>query len=196
MTSFFFLFFFLILSSEVFFLLLFIILLHSCRSISLASPQQLFKKSTMTAKWERREITNFEYLMYLNLLAGVCPLLYNMCTHMYMLHFSCLHQHHTPSSGAHILHNMRSLSLSLSLSEYAYILTYKFLTAGRTYKDLNQYPVFPWILRDYSSPDCDLTDSDSFRDLSKVCDQSEPRRLGWGMLGCGWRGRDLWSGMR
>ena len=40
------------------------------RSMSLASPQQLFKKSSITAKWERREISNFEYLMYLNTLAG------------------------------------------------------------------------------------------------------------------------------
>lgn len=40
------------------------------RSISLASPQQLFKKSSMTAKWERREISNFDYLMYLNTVAG------------------------------------------------------------------------------------------------------------------------------
>ena len=40
------------------------------RSISLASPQQLFKKSSMTAKWERREISNFDYLMYINTVAG------------------------------------------------------------------------------------------------------------------------------
>ena len=41
------------------------------RTISLASPQQLFKKSSMTAKWEKREITNFEYLIYLNTIAGM-----------------------------------------------------------------------------------------------------------------------------
>ena len=39
--------------------------------MSLASPQQLFKKSTMISQWERREISNFEYLMFLNTISGV-----------------------------------------------------------------------------------------------------------------------------
>ncbi|PKK18085.1 hypothetical protein A306_00000151, partial [Columba livia] len=39
--------------------------------------------------------------------------------------------------------------------------------AGRTYNDLSQYPVFPWILRDYVSETLDLTDPAVFRDLSK-----------------------------
>ncbi|KAH0239987.1 beach-domain-containing protein, partial [Aureobasidium melanogenum] len=39
--------------------------------------------------------------------------------------------------------------------------------AGRTFNDLTQYPVFPWILADYTSEELDLTDPRSFRDLSK-----------------------------
>ncbi|OHS92942.1 hypothetical protein TRFO_12118 [Tritrichomonas foetus] len=39
--------------------------------------------------------------------------------------------------------------------------------AGRTYHDLSQYPVFPWIISDYSSDELDLTKPESFRDLSK-----------------------------
>ena len=39
--------------------------------------------------------------------------------------------------------------------------------AGRTYNDLSQYPVFPWILADYTSEELDLTDPSTFRDLSK-----------------------------
>lgn len=31
-----------------------------------------------------------------------------------------------------------------------------------------QYPVFPWILSDYSSKSLDLADPSSFRDLTKV----------------------------
>jgi hypothetical protein len=27
----------------------------------------------MTQKWQRREISNFEYLMFLNTIAGECP---------------------------------------------------------------------------------------------------------------------------
>ena len=40
--------------------------------------------------------------------------------------------------------------------------------AGRTCNDLNQYPVFPWILADYTSPSLNLDDPASYRDLSKV----------------------------
>lgn len=40
------------------------------RRISLATPRQLFKSSNMTQRWQRREISNFEYLMFLNTVAG------------------------------------------------------------------------------------------------------------------------------
>lgn len=39
--------------------------------------------------------------------------------------------------------------------------------AGRSYNDLMQYPVFPFIIADYTSKILDLTDPASFRDLSK-----------------------------
>lgn len=43
----------------------------SCfRRMSLASGKQLYKLSSMTQKWQRREISNFDYLMYLNTIAG------------------------------------------------------------------------------------------------------------------------------
>ena len=38
--------------------------------MSLASGKQLFKLSNMTQKWQRREISNFDYIMYLNTIAG------------------------------------------------------------------------------------------------------------------------------
>lgn len=40
---------------------------------------------------------------------------------------------------------------------------------------LLQYPVFPWILADYSSMNLDLEDPSSYRDLSKVCLSCFPR---------------------
>lgn len=46
--------------------------------------------------------------------------------------------------------------------------TFSFLI-GRTYNDLNQYPVFPWVLTNYESEELDLTLPGNFRDLSKVC---------------------------
>ncbi len=39
--------------------------------------------------------------------------------------------------------------------------------AGRTFNDLTQYPVFPWVLADYKSEELDLSDPRSFRDLTK-----------------------------
>lgn len=34
------------------------------------SPRQLMRNSNMTQRWQRREISNFEYLMFLNTIAG------------------------------------------------------------------------------------------------------------------------------
>ena len=39
--------------------------------------------------------------------------------------------------------------------------------AGRSYNDLTQYPVFPWVVEDYASHTLDLDDPATFRDLSK-----------------------------
>mmetsp|Transcript_3637 Transcript_3637/g.8014 ORF Transcript_3637/g.8014 Transcript_3637/m.8014 type:complete len:3054 (+) Transcript_3637:3-9164(+) len=39
--------------------------------------------------------------------------------------------------------------------------------AGRTYNDLTQYPVFPWVLSDYDTEDIDLNDPNVYRDFSK-----------------------------
>jgi hypothetical protein len=71
------------------------------------TPQQLIKKSKFTQMWQKREITNFEYLMILNTFAN------------------------------------------------------------RTYNDLTQYPVFPWVIKDYSSDTIDLDDKNVYRDLTK-----------------------------
>ncbi|KAG5890535.1 hypothetical protein JTB14_035790 [Gonioctena quinquepunctata] len=37
------------------------------RKASMMSPRQLMRNSNMTQKWQRREISNFEYLMFLTL---------------------------------------------------------------------------------------------------------------------------------
>jgi hypothetical protein len=81
------------------------------------SPSELLKRSGITQQWQRREISNFEYLMKLNTLSG------------------------------------------------------------RTYNDLTQYPVFPWILTDYESDTIDLADPRVYRDLSKPVGALNPTRL-------------------
>ncbi|XP_075685908.1 neurobeachin-like protein 1 isoform X3 [Rhinoderma darwinii] len=71
------------------------------------SPQELLKALGLTQKWVNREISNFDYLIQLNTIAG------------------------------------------------------------RTYNDLAQYPVFPWVLQDYTSEELDLNNPAVFRDLSR-----------------------------
>ncbi|XP_036046730.1 lipopolysaccharide-responsive and beige-like anchor protein isoform X3 [Onychomys torridus] len=90
--------------------------LPQTRRISLATPRQLFKASNMTQRWQHREISNFEYLMFLNTIAG------------------------------------------------------------RGYNDLNQYPVFPWVITNYESEELDLTLPSNFRDLSKPIGALNPKR--------------------
>ncbi len=49
--------------------------------------------------------------------------------------------------------------------------------AGRSYNDLMQYPVFPWILADYDSEELRLDKSSTFRDLSKPLGAQTEERL-------------------
>lgn len=49
--------------------------------------------------------------------------------------------------------------------------------AGRSYNDLMQYPVFPWILADYDSLELDLNEPATFRDLTKPMGAQSPDRL-------------------
>jgi hypothetical protein len=86
------------------------------RRASMMSPRQLMRNSNMTQKWQRREISNFEYLMFLNTIAG------------------------------------------------------------RTYNDLNQYPVFPWVLTNYETKELDLSQPSNYRDLSKPIGALNPNR--------------------
>lgn len=62
------------------------------------------------------------------------------------------------------------------LSNLEYLLELNSL-AGRTCNDLNQYPVMPWVIRDYESARLDLTDERTYRDLSKPVGALNPARL-------------------
>ena len=48
------------------------------------------------------------------------------------------------------------------------IIVYCRAVSGRSFCDLNQYPVFPWVLANYEADSLDLTDPKIYRDLSKV----------------------------
>lgn len=51
---------------------------------------------------------------------------------------------------------------------FTWLLFLSHVVLGRSFCDLNQYPVFPWVLTNYESDTLDLTDSNNYRDLSKV----------------------------
>lgn len=62
------------------------------------------------------------------------------------------------------------------LSNYDYLL-YLNSVADRTFNDLTQYPVFPWILQDYQTDKLDLEDPKTYRDLTKPVGALNPERL-------------------
>jgi len=39
--------------------------------------------------------------------------------------------------------------------------------SGRSFNEINQYYVFPWILNCYSKPEIDLSSKASYRELNK-----------------------------
>lgn len=65
-------------------------------------------------------------------------------------------------------HNCRYFAFYISVGGKFKFLNLNFLLIGRSYNDLNQYPVFPWILANYESDEIDLKQPTNFRDLSKV----------------------------
>lgn len=81
------------------------------------SPQRILLLGEWTKRWQRREISNFEYLMRLN------------------------------------------------------------TVAGRSYNDLAQYPVMPWVLADYSSEQLRLREAETYRDLRLPMGALDPERL-------------------
>ncbi|XP_038974912.1 BEACH domain-containing protein B isoform X5 [Phoenix dactylifera] len=62
--------------------------------------------------------------------------------------------------------NVRESWRRREISNFEYVMILNTL-AGRSYNDLTQYPVFPWVLADYSSETLDFNKSSTFRDLSK-----------------------------
>lgn len=81
------------------------------------NPRTVFRKSGLTDLWRKRKISNFEYIMALNRMAG------------------------------------------------------------RSFNDITQYPVFPWVLADYESDTIDLSDTRVYRDFTKPVGALNPSRL-------------------
>ena len=56
-------------------------------------------------------------------------------------------------------------------------LSYLNMVGDRSFNDLTQYPVFPWVLADYTSKRLDLKNERTFRDLAKPIGALQEERL-------------------
>jgi len=64
-----------------------------------------------------------------------------------------------------------------AISNFDYLLSLNIL-AGRSYNDICQYPVFPWVLSNYTSDEIpDLEDKANFRDMTKPMGALNEERL-------------------
>ncbi|KAG5372176.1 Beige protein-like protein 1 [Yarrowia sp. C11] len=76
------------------------------------------------------------------------------------------------SSAAHI---PTKKWMAGELSNFSYLMILNTL-AGRTFNDITQYPIFPWVLADYDSDELDFSKPETFRDLSKPMGAQSPLR--------------------
>lgn len=68
--------------------------------------------------------------------------------------------------------------LLLSICAHKNVFRFYFISlADRTFQDLTQYPIFPWIISDYTSAELNLNDERSYRDLTKPIGALNPERL-------------------
>lgn len=63
-----------------------------------------------------------------------------------------------------------------AISNYDYLLALN-SAAGRSFHDLSRYPVFPWVIADFSSSKLDLNKQETFRDLTKPVGALNQERL-------------------
>lgn len=62
------------------------------------------------------------------------------------------------------------------ISNFQYLL-YLNSAADRSFNDLTQYPVMPWVISDYTSSELNLKDPNVYRDLSKPMGALNEERL-------------------
>lgn len=70
-------------------------------------------------------------------------------------------------TDAWVNNNMSNFKYIMALNQYS----------GRTFNDISQYPVFPWILVDYTSDALNLDDPNIYRDLTKPVGALSEQRL-------------------
>lgn len=61
-------------------------------------------------------------------------------------------------------------------SNFEYLMMLNIMS-GRSFNDVSQYPIIPWVLKDYESQDINLDDINIYRDLAKPIGALTPERL-------------------
>jgi hypothetical protein len=87
------------------------------------------------------------------------------------------HGNPAPTEPLHLesLYQARERWVNGLMTNFEYLMTLNSFS-GRSYNDWTQYPVFPWVLQDYTSSKLDLNDSSVFRDLRKPMGALNPLR--------------------
>ena len=62
--------------------------------------------------------------------------------------------------------NFTQMWLNYQISNFEYLMILNELSS-RNFKDMTQYPIFPWVISQYMQKELDLSDLSNFRDLSK-----------------------------
>uniref|UniRef100_A0AAY5EMX6 DUF4704 domain-containing protein n=1 Tax=Electrophorus electricus TaxID=8005 RepID=A0AAY5EMX6_ELEEL len=124
-------------------------------------------------RWPYEDIKEARFMRFLLEVRLTTPALHQLplsCTALLNFKFSELHCH----GGLHMC--CTHCFHKGEISNFEYLMHLNTL-AGRTYNDLMQYPVFPWVLADYQSETLDLSSAATFRDLSKPMGaQTQKRR--------------------
>lgn len=74
------------------------------------------------------------------------------------------------------LHTTTSKWKAGKISNFDYLMMVNVLS-GRSFQDLSQYPVLPWVMQDYSSETIDLLNPQIYRDLTKPVGALNAKRL-------------------
>ncbi|XP_023289005.1 protein FAN isoform X2 [Orussus abietinus] len=132
---------------------------------SIIKRRFLLRQVGLEIKWVRQNDSKTEYLFLSVKTQEDRDQLYDSLLKQVEVHLETIPQN-----------QMTILWQNGSLSNYDYLLYINSL-ADRTFHDLTQYPVIPWIVQDYTSQSLDLNDPGVYRDLTKPIGALEPERL-------------------
>lgn len=132
--------------------------------------------------WRLTELTHEEYRLYLFRNTAVELFFQDSTSAFFSFNSAAVRDHFHVVLRQHASPNLTEFLGATPAERYAHddctrrwlnreISTFEYLMrlnrlAGRTYNDLSQYYVFPWVIADYSSPSIDLRNPKIYRDFN------------------------------